>query len=111
MSNIESMNCCGTQEIVGIIDDNDPKETTKTVCQKLFLDEDNCAFMIFTDIGKKKPGKNLEKYIKDNKLGKTTKSNSKVNPNSRNSLTVWTWTLNNTALKKWWNENKTSNEY
>ena len=111
MSYIENMNCCGTQEITGIIDDNDPKETIKTVCQRLFSDEENCAFMIFTDIEKKKPGKNLEKYIKNNKLGKTTKSNSKVNPNSRHSLTVWVWTLNHTNLKRWWNQNKSKNEY
>lgn len=111
MSDVENMNCCGTQEITGIIDDNNPKKTVKTVCKRLFYESENSAFMIFTDIDKKKPGRNLEKYIKDNNLGKTTKSNSKVNPNSRHPLTVWIWTLNHTNLKKWWSQNKTKNEF
>lgn len=106
MSYIEDMQCCGINEIAGIIDDNNPRETVKSVCESLFHDENNCAFMLFTDINKKIPGKNLEKYIKDNKLGKIVKSNSSINPNTRHSLTAWIWTLNKTNLKNWWTKNK-----
>ena len=111
MSYIENMNCCGTQEITGIIDDNDPKATVRTVCKRLFYEEENSAFMIFTDIDKKTPGKNLAKYIKSNNLGKTTKSDSRVNPNSRHSLTVWIWALNRTNLRRFWDKNKSENGY
>jgi len=109
MSSLTSMSCCGIQEIDGITEENS-KDSIKTTCKAIFEEDEKCAFLIFTDINKKKHGKKLHKYIINNNLGQITKSPSKINPNSKHSLAIWLWTLNKPNLKQWWQQNKSKNE-
>ncbi len=98
---IENLTCCGIHELADIdYARNKPEETILEICQDIYNNGNNCAFFLFTDIGKKIAGKNLEKYIIKHKLGTITKSPAKVNPNSGNSLTIWIWAIQKTNLKK-----------
>ena len=102
--------CCGIDEIADIADHDNPKEALKEVCHEIYYNDKTCAFMMFSDIGKKESGKALHKYITKNKLGTVTKSVSRINPNSDNSLAIWIWAMHRGNLKKWWNKNKSPNE-
>lgn len=42
----------------------------------------------------KSAGMKLAEYIKENGLGEITQSHSVKNPNSMNTITLWTWTPN-----------------
>lgn len=106
MIEIQGLNCCGIDELVDIdFYKNEPKTVICDVCKTYFEDEKQCAFYMFSDINYKIAAKNLVKFIKKNKLGLITKSPSRVNPNSGNSLTIWLWTINKRNLKLYWKKN------
>lgn len=115
MSVLESTQCCGIKEIANIAEDRNSKETVRQLYEEIYENDKNASFFIFSDICRKKYGKNLHKYIIKNHLGEVIKSKSQINPNSSNSLTMWIWTLNRKNLKKWSIKNhkkeQTTNSY
>ena len=102
---ISRLNCCGINEIADIYE-NHPDIITNQIAKDYVEKGNQSAFYIFSDIGDKKIGNSLAKYIKKNKLGLITKSPSRINPNSGNSLKVWIWTLNKQNLRNYWNKHK-----
>lgn len=65
----------------------------------------NCAFIIWSDIwGKNKPGNRLYHYIKKefpkSHVQRTAKA---VNPNSKNTICVYTWKIPR-EFKRWWKD-------
>ncbi len=98
--------CCGIHEISDIIDNkNEPKYTIKEVCKFMYEQEEHCTFLIFSDVGYKTAGKNLEKFILENNLGEVTKSGVKKNPNSNHLLQTWTWAINQKNLRIYYLKN------
>ena len=99
----DPISCCGLAEIASIGENaNNPEETIKIVCRKMYEQFDKAAFLVFSDIKKKEAGKNLARYITKNKLGIVQKSPSRINTNSKNSLAIWTWTINKRNLYNYW---------
>lgn len=100
--------CCGIREIDGLEYARDCKYALheflhRTKRNRLFrfaiFSESNFTWNYhhgMTDYGQK-----LAAYIKQHKLGKVTKSNTAQNPNSGNNVTVWIWSVDWDALKKW----------
>jgi len=106
MIDINGLDCCGIKEIVDI--DNyteNPKQIILDICEDYYKEEHMCAFYIFSDIQKKKAGKNLKNFIQKNKLGLITLSPIRINPNSGNSLRVYLWTIDKKNLKQYWHKN------
>lgn len=100
---IQTLNCCGINEIDGIGDyKREPEKIVRDVCDRYFESTIKCAYYIFSDIGKKTAGKTLADYILKNKLGTITLPKTKINPNSKNSLNMWIWSINAANLKKYW---------
>lgn len=109
---IEDLACCGTCEINGI-KDNTPQYVIGAMHQYLFFTNgkevswrNRRVFAYFTDNRDKKFGNALEKYIKKESLGAIIKTQTRINPNSKNPLKVWVWTLNHDNIKKWYLKNK-----
>lgn len=60
-----------------------------------------CAFFIFSDNNKRANGIAFAKFITDNKLGVVTEtSEAKINPNSSNTIRIWTWAPDHEAVRK-----------
>ncbi len=55
------------------------------------------------------PG-NLYRSIKRHKLGDIVQTKSKINPNSRNNIRIYIWTVDKKALSKWFKRNRHKNE-
>ena len=49
-------------------------------------------------------GKRLAAYIRKHKLGHVSVSKTAPNPNTRNQITAFVWTLDPAGLKRWWSE-------
>lgn len=100
MATINGLECCGVN-VIDQIADQTPKSVIEQVCESKFNQEDDCAFYIFTDIQKMIWGTALASYIRKENLGIIRTSVSRVNPNSGNTLKIWIWHVNHTALKSW----------
>lgn len=120
----EGLRCCAIMEIDGLSYCSDlkrkpqPHEVIVEFCRNNFgcgyyiplgsnysvPDERfHCAFVIFSQAGKGASyGTDFAKFIETNNFGTVTASNSLVNPNSGNPVTVFVWELNQDALKDWW---------
>jgi hypothetical protein len=97
----DELDCCGINEIRSIGDNkNNPEQTIIDICSETYTSGKKGAFLMFTDINKKIAAKNLSKYILKNKLGTITKSPTSINPNSKNRLQVFIWTINKRNLKR-----------
>jgi len=97
--------CCGVVDISGITEQGvTPKSIIKDICYERIVERKGFAFAIFTDICRQNKGKALAKFILDNNLGTITESKSKVNPNSRNPLKIWTWAVDQKRLSKYWDK-------
>lgn len=81
------------------------------VCTERYDDDGvNRPFMIFTDITRRKNGKNFAAFIRKNELGIVMKSRSRVNGNSGNPITIWVWDINDRALNKWYRAHRPDDE-
>lgn len=111
MSYVESMpGCCGMQELMQIHDDDDPLKSVMSV------DPHDQAFIIFSSVkelvGGYEVGNRLARFIEKNKLGKVLSSNPAVNPNSKNHVKAFVWTINKAALTKFQTKiRKTDEDY
>lgn len=105
--------CCGLGEVDNINGEK-PEEILRNIknnFKKFYPDDEwgygefNGTFLIFSDIRKKKYGKDLAKYIVKNNLGEVGTLPSNKNPNSGNSLKVWLWRINFITLAEWYKNN------
>jgi hypothetical protein len=87
--------CCGISEIVNIYDDECPENTLMEV------EPNRCGVAFFSDINGYGYGRQLERLIKKCRLGAVIALPPTVNPNSGNKVKVWSWKVNNRALKAW----------
>lgn len=62
------------------------------------------GYIIFSDTIREDNGQKLADYIHKNKLGAISSPKAKRNPNSGNMIKVWTWSVNNRALARWYKE-------
>lgn len=98
---VESTSCCGVNELHRI-QGNKPETILREVFRDRFLDDGvNRPFYIFTDTRESVSGRNLARFITANGLGKIQKSPTKLNGNSGNWLTVWTWTVAQANCRKY----------
>lgn len=106
------INCCGIGEIVDIIEnENHPEITVLDICKEMYENDKRSAFLIFSDIGRKKGGINLKRYIKKHNLGTVTASPTAINSNSGNSLRMWIWTINKRNLRNYYIKHTNRNIY
>lgn len=100
---IVSMQCCGVDELHGIRDYERIAALLYDICEERFGNDNKQAFLIFTDIHEMTMGKKLAAAIVRKKLGSVISPKHSVSPNSFNDLKVWVWTINQDALRKYWN--------
>lgn len=101
--------CCGIREIDGLQYTTSEK---KAIQEFLHRTKRNryFRFVIFSQADgawARVPnyGVKFAAFIETNKLGTLTMSNTAVNPNTGNKVTVWIWSVDWDALKKWAKEN------
>lgn len=93
---------CGIKEFKGIREYNNPRNFIKTIYDQIFIDRINPGIIWFSDdIGARKIGYEIQKYIEDYKLGQITCSNPTKNPNSDHTIAMWIWEINKDNLKRW----------
>ena len=105
MATLQDTTCCGLDEIEGL--EGSPEETLLHVCEEKYDigwgDGAKHAFLMFTDTTKSGRGKQLAEYIEKHGLGYVDKTRkARRNPNTGNYVSVWIWSPNEKALKKWW---------
>lgn len=106
----ETQISCGVHQLYEIGRDT-PKQSVAAAKEDFFYESDDwgseaklkksCAFYIFSDTVSSGAGLKLAKYIRDNRLGTVQISRAKVNPNSGNTIQVFTWKVNDRALQRW----------
>lgn len=107
---IEDTSCCGVKELSDINEHETPSELLETFCKDWFdTDKDDPGqgcLVTFTDIVSDKGtmGPELARFITRKRLGIIKKSATRTNPNSGNSIALWVWAVNKSALKKFWRE-------
>lgn len=133
----DDLNCCGVHELVGIGRQSPEKFLEELVGENIrhttggksrhfdwllgtYSDRETplkvtysprCAFYIFTQAGRRAAyGKRLRDYIHSQKLGTVVTSPTKVNPNSKNPVTVFTWAFDLKRLIKWYENRKVTHE-
>jgi hypothetical protein len=119
LNNIEinDLECCGVKEIDGLSKfDDDPEaamsafclartgynhyhQDTSSISSSLQL---NFAHILFTQAGNVTYGQQFARFIRANRLGSVVRSRIQVNPNSKNPLAAYIWTVDRLALKRWW---------
>ena len=108
--------CCGIREVHNLGADryeDNPKKALIDILQIRFEEYENSAFILFSEVRTKKSykyGQQLKKLIEKLNLGKVLSTNSKINPNSKNTIRVYLWEVNQKAVKDYWNLNKSSYE-
>ena len=103
---IANTECCGVKELDGIDGYRTTDRLMFALCELLFDDGPQMAFLTFTDLTRRKYGKNLQAYIKKHRLGSVISTQGRRNPNSGNTIKHYTWTPNFTAMKKWYAKNR-----
>ena len=95
---LNNLGCCGIKEYVGIQYRSEPKEFLKEIYQKIFETGHKFGVLIFSDRTERTNGEAIQKMIEEKELGPITKTTTK-NPNSGHTINVWTWTIDNDAVK------------
>lgn len=99
-------------EILAIDYSGDPVRQAQRTREILNNNKFGCAFVLFTQAySQDNPdgyGYKLKAYIKNQGLGAVTVAGQERNPNSNNLVTIFIWTINHTALFKWWEKNPIS---
>lgn len=103
MAELVETQCCGIRELNDIQVDSDSEKTIKDAARDWFENDMDGSFIFFsvTELYVAK-GKDIAKYIKQHKLGKTHKTKSTKNPNSGNMLTMWMWEVHKTNFQKFY---------
>ena len=91
--------CCGVREMHGISECS-TEQALRLFGQQAAYHSDNFSHVFFTQAGSRRYGQNLAATITRLRLGKVVASEKKRNPNSRNLLKMWIWTVNWKAFRK-----------
>lgn len=92
---LERTCCCGLRIASGIY--KDPKKSLRYICHKMFSEDYDAAFVLFSDSPKGKGhGNNLKNFIVDNKLGNVRES-------FRDNVRIWIWEVPQRATENWFN--------
>ncbi len=99
---LEDMECCGVKEFHGM--SGTPKDVLMNISGDKYhrYDEEEFAYVVFTDLARRTLGDRLSKYITNHNLGTMYNIRTRKNPNSGNKIKMWIWSLNNSKLKTWW---------
>ena len=107
------MSCCGIREIVNLHFVREPKAAMRCFWTDIQprpnsynpnlppYRRDKFRYVIFSAHRKGSYGPNFAAYILEHKLGKVISTGNHINPNTRNSVNVWVWTVNHEKLAKW----------
>ena len=122
MADLSSMRCCAVGEVDGLGEHRSGAQALKGILRDTFTQETwdfddhrgkridrphiSNAFLIFTETNRGKYGERLQKLIEKEGLGEVMVTGWKKNPNSRNQVRVFTWTLNAPRCKEWWEAHK-----
>ncbi len=107
---ISETTCCGLRELSSL-DGGTNQDMVLKASNYIFGEMEDFAFFVFTDQVSEGNGTSLAKFIVENNLGRITKSRSKVNPNTGNTIKVWVWEIKHGNLKKWWNKQRGVKRY
>lgn len=94
---------CGVRQLIGVHDDS-PSGGLRNA----FRYPDNgprCAHVVFSDTTSGH-GKRFAAFIVKKGLGTVISTPARVNPNSRNRIVVWVWTINKAGLRRWLKEQR-----
>lgn len=94
---LRSTSCCGVYDYHGLRNFATPESCIRDIIKS----GTGYAFLILTDTHDLKHLIPLEKYIKDYRLGTTTRTPIQTNPNSKNPLGVLIWGIDHPALMAW----------
>lgn len=95
---LRSTSCCGVYDYHGIHNLRAAKLIIQDIAR---TGNPHYAFLMFTDTHEIKCIQQLEQYIKDYRLGTTTRTPTLINPNSKNPLAVMIWGIDHAALMAW----------
>lgn len=101
MSYYGNLHCCAVKEITNMGYDGTPLDTLKKLYSN-FRGLPRAAFMIYTGVGvTRHKQRNFTAFITENKLGAVDIATQPAqNPNSGRNVTVYVWTIDRPALKK-----------
>ena len=111
--NIEVMTCCGIKEICDLAEHATPLEAMQSFGNEcLEGDMTNYRYAVFSQANHpERPlrncyGVNFAAYIRRHRLGSvvTTRGKDLINPNSGHLLRAWIWTVDWSAVSKWWSK-------
>lgn len=105
MSSInDHLDCCGINEIIYIDGNkNKPEITIIEVCEEIYVQGKEGAYLIFSDVGNKRiAGNNLKNFIIDKNLGEITETPPAINPNTKHHLQMWVWKINKRNLRNYY---------
>lgn len=85
--------CCGLRTLRGLKEDTQTRKALISVCRSMYKRDLDCAFMTFSNSGKR-----LASYIKRYKLGDIKSIQSE-------GRTVFVWEINNTSTRAWFSKN------
>jgi hypothetical protein len=93
--------CCGIREIDGLSGHRTPEAVLKDLRGR-FHEDHKWRHAVFSQAGKRSTyGKRFAAYITKEKLGTVVETETKVNPNSKNPLKAFIWTIDWDAMRKW----------
>lgn len=116
MASLRYMTCCAVREVDHLGVNRSSLGALKDILKEAFTKQiwDNaqsrwdtrphiaCAFLTFTETNRGKYGGRLQELIESEGLGEVTVTGWRKNPNSRNQVRVFTWTLDAPRCKEWW---------
>lgn len=96
--------CCGLSEIAEIQTEGPVEETA----QNIYNSWDGQPLLVFTAVTRGKyyekfykHGDRLKEFIEKNKLGTVVTSHAKVNPNSKNTVRAYLWSVSARGFHRW----------
>lgn len=113
---LSNLPCCAVKYLDGVSRGSPRDVLVRMYTQEQYSEKLRPAFVIFTARDEKMPayeyGRNLKKYILDNRLGEIVESHAKRNirPEYKKDVThdvrVYIWEINHGMYDKWYTENK-----
>ena len=96
---IRRSGCCGLRIVNGLNNGESPKQQLIYICAKIYNEDYNAAFIMFSD--NQKDGRNanaLKRFIIENKLGSIKES-------IKDDVRIWIWQINSRSTERWFNQN------
>ena len=121
-ASIGGTTCCGMKELYGLSAarwDHKTQQNVYISVEELVAtvyhfrrNQTPFCFVLFSDLAEStlKQGIGLAEYIREHKLGDILKTKPTRNPNSRNLIHAWIWTLDTKALNAWYKKESRRDE-